>query len=263
MIILNSGSGSYEIDLRHPLETFNEWAPLRGNVLRFLRARGDARAAELLESLPFDIIAATNSFNDEFEILLVDVPAEEYARYEALAGERWERPAFNQIADAVSKIGKRYIRFVVVDVDFGQQQPVPAPALKITSATVQSALADAEQLLLSRGPESAVDRVHTSFHGYLLALCRDCNITVNDDDTLQALFKKLRTEHRKLAAIGADPNVSRIFGGMASILDALNTIRNQHSLAHPNEQLLGKAEAMFIINSTRSLLNFIDAKLAG
>jgi len=193
----------------------------------------------------------------------VDVPPEEYAVYEERAKARWERPSFDRIAEAVSKLGKHAIRFVVVDVTFDQQQPVAAPEPRITSAVVQAALADAEQLVRYRGPENALDRLHTVFHGYLRAVCRDANITFDEQDAIQALLKKLRTEHRRLAVIGADPNVTRIFGAMANILDALNTIRNQHSLAHPNESLMGASEAMFIVNSTRSILNFLDAMLAG
>lgn len=263
MIHLNSGSGSAEVQLTHPLESFEEWAELRSNVLRFLRARGHERAAKLLDSMAFDIIAATNSFNDDFEILYIGVSPEEYARYEKLAAERWERVSFNQIADAVTTIGKRYIRFIVVDIDFGDRRPVPSPNPKITSGSVEMALADAEQLLLSRGAESAVDRVHTALHTYLRALCQESNIAVDTRDGLTALFKKLRSEHPKLAVIAADPNVVRIVGSLANIMDALNAIWNHHSMAHPNEQLLGRPEATLIINASRSILHFIDDKLAG
>jgi hypothetical protein len=262
MIILNTGSGSREITLLHPVADHKQWLALRTNAARFMRSRGYKRASELLESIPFDIVAATNSFNDDFEILIVNVPPEEYAVYEERAKTRWERPSFDRIAEAISKLGKHAIRFVVVDVAFDQQQPVATPEPRITSAVVQAALGDAEQLIRYRGSGNALDRLHTVFHGYLRAVCRDATITFEEQDTVQTLLKKLRTEHRKLAVIGSDPNVTRIFGSIANILDALNTIRNQHSLAHPNELLMGEPEAMLIVNSTRSILNFLDAKLA-
>ena len=52
---------------------------------------------------------------------------------------------------------------------------VPAPPT-ITSV-VERALADAETLLREQGPTSAVDRVHTALHGYLLAACQRHGVT--------------------------------------------------------------------------------------
>ena len=46
-----------------------------------------------------------------------------------------------------------------------------------------------------------------------------------------------------------------------SILDAMLPVRNQASVAHPNETLLGEAEARLVINVGRTLLNYLDARL--
>ena len=42
---------------------------------------------------------------------------------------------------------------------------------QITSEVVLRALADAETLIQTSGPRSAVDRVHTVLHGHLMAVC--------------------------------------------------------------------------------------------
>ena len=47
----------------------------------------------------------------------------------------------------------------------------------------------------------------------------------------------------------------------ASIVDAMGTLRNRASLAHPNEELLDHDEALLVINLARSLLRFLDSKL--
>jgi hypothetical protein len=47
-----------------------------------------------------------------------------------------------------------------------------------TTDTVQRAVADAEALIRTRGPISAVDRLHTVLHGHLLHLCREAGITL-------------------------------------------------------------------------------------
>ena len=45
-------------------------------------------------------------------------------------------------------------------------------------------------------------------------------------------------------------------------MDALNPARNRGSVAHPNEELLDPDEAMLFINSARTVLQYLDAKLA-
>ena len=49
---------------------------------------------------------------------------------------------------------------------------------------------------------------------------------------------------------------------MASILDSLSPIRNRASIAHPNQELLAEPEAMLVVNTVRTLLNYLNAKFA-
>ena len=44
------------------------------------------------------------------------------------------------------------------------------------SEVVRPALDDADTLLRTSGPQSAVDRVHTAMHGYLYSLCQEIDI---------------------------------------------------------------------------------------
>lgn len=67
------------------------------------------------------------------------------------------------------------------------------------------------------------------------------------------IFLKLTHENRDL---------DRILNSMATILDALNPIRNNQSLAHPNRILIKEPEAMLLINTARSLLNYLNLKLS-
>jgi hypothetical protein len=47
---------------------------------------------------------------------------------------------------------------------------------------------------------------------------------------------------------------------MAATLDALNTIRNNASAAHPNEDLLGDPEALLAINAGRTIFTYVAQK---
>ena len=141
--------------------------------------------------------------------------------------------------------------------------PISSPEPKIQSAVVIRALADAEVLIRNQDPTSAIDRVHTSLHGYLIAACSQAVISHPDDASLTALLKLLRKHHPKLQDIGPrSDEIERVLNACATIVDALNPLRNRASIAHPNTQLLDSKEAMLVINVARSLLHYMDAKLA-
>jgi hypothetical protein len=133
--------------------------------------------------------------------------------------------------------------------------------LLTASETVRRALEDADNLMRTSGPQSAVDRLHTAMHGYLLSLCADAGIAHGDHPTMTHLFKALRAEHPSLSKLGArSEDVTKMLGSMATILDALNPVRNNASLAHPNSALVGEAEAVLVINIVRTLLTYLEAK---
>ena len=140
---------------------------------------------------------------------------------------------------------------------------VSANKLKISSSTVDRALDEADVSLRSSNPAHAVDRIHTALHGHLRALCEDGRIEYEPSDTPAVLLKKLRNSHPKFMGSGPkSKEITRVLNAMATIFDAFNPIRNQASLAHPNLELLGNDEARLVINSARSLLHYLDAKLS-
>lgn len=68
----------------------------------------------------------------------------------------------------------------------------------------------------------------------------------------------LKEKHSALAT--KDTNTEHILKSMANILDKLNPLRNNSSLAHPNEVLLGPDEAMLVINTVNTLLGYLNNK---
>jgi hypothetical protein len=139
--------------------------------------------------------------------------------------------------------------------------PIVSPDLKINSAIVERAIGDVEALIQASDAVSGVDRIHTTLHGYLRAACDIENIGYGNDDSMTKLFKLLRQHHPALQDLGPrSQDIERILQASATIMDALNPIRNNASVAHPNEDLLNKVEAMFVINIVRSLLHYLDAK---
>ncbi len=134
---------------------------------------------------------------------------------------------------------------------------------QIASEVVLRALTDAENLIQTSGPTSAVDRVHTVLHGYLRAVCDAEGITYAQSDSMVTLFRKLEDQHPKLQDLGPRAqDVKKVLNAFASVLDAMLPVRNQASVAHPNAELLDEPEAHLVINAGRTLLHYLDAKLS-
>lgn len=153
---------------------------------------------------------------------------------------------------------------VLADLGLADQHvPAPSPtAAMFAKDVVRRALGDAETLLHSSGATSAIDRLHTAFHGYLRSVCEASGINVAENSSVTALFKSLRTTHPALKDLGTqDAEMARIVNAFATVVDALNTIRNRASVAHPNEQLLEEAEASLALNAVRTLFNYLVHKL--
>lgn len=262
MIQLYRGSGSGELEILGEALSPTEWNRIRSQAARLLRARKSTLAAVQLEAIPFEIRNGTNSFGDEFVALYCSLPLEEYVSLGEKAEDKKYKDAFRDIAETICEIGP-YVRFIAFELDAKTgPEPVTSPNLQITSDSVERALADAEQLIHTRGATSGIDRVHTVFQGFLIAGCVKHKIDVPRDASITALFKLLRENNLKLSEKEMqNTEIDRVLKGMATIIDALNPLRNRASLAHANEELLDEPEAMLVINSIRTLLHYLNSRL--
>lgn len=264
MIRLYSRSGSQEVQILDKIVLDQVWDREKRNAHKLLKSRGYQLASDILKDIPFELRKGTNEFNDDFCVLYYSAPLD---RYEAIANEYEEKKvkiAYQSIADILTEIGKR-IRFIVLDLDInlsGKVLPVNSPSLEISNDAVQRALADAQNLIQDRGPASGIDRVHTAFHGYLNAVATKAEIQFKENSSIIEMFKLIRTKHPALVA--RDPRaaeIDHVLKSMSAIVDALNTIRNNASGAHPRQFILMEPEAMLIINSVNTLLHYLDARL--
>ncbi|MGR5307981.1 abortive infection family protein [Vibrio mediterranei] len=134
---------------------------------------------------------------------------------------------------------------------------VPEPSLSM-SQTVIRALQDAETL----SPASAIDRVHTALHAYIVSLCHEASIPLDSGVTAQKAFKELKSNHTALQPQGNRPaEVTNVLNSMAATIHALGTIRNHASLAHNNELLL-EPEAQAMINASVTIFRYIEDCMA-
>lgn len=80
-----------------------------------------------------------------------------------------------------------------------------------------------------------------------------------NDDNLSALYSKL---HYYYADTIQPPDmaerIKKILRSGSSIVSMVNEIRNNNTIAHPNEQLIQKREAELVIHIVRAMVNYID-----
>ncbi len=259
--LFNQKSGTQDVELVRQVRA-EHWDRRKRDLLRRLRESGYPHVIAALEADPFELWDATNDCSDKFSVLFTPVSARRYVELEQMVERRENEGKYDKIADQLEKLGT-CVRFILVKVmDEGEVESVPAPTLKITSSVVERALSDAEALIRQRGAVSGLDRVHTAFHGYLKAICDDAGLLPAGDPGITDLFKIVRRQHPALhpPPPGAG-EIDNILGPLATIVNALNPVRNRSSVAHPNEQLLEEPEAMLVINAVRTLLHYLNSRI--
>jgi hypothetical protein len=263
MLKLYSGSGSQECKVLSFFMPTEEWQELKKAVIECLRESKHLLAAQLLESCQFEIHRGTNSFDDDFLVLFAKVSSFEYLKMKPVENNLEYKKAFKIIADMLTELEleeDNYIRFITVSLQ-EKDDPVlnvPNPNAKFS---VLQTLREAQTLIDTTGPASAVDRVHTALHRYLIEICENEDLAYNPDDGITSLYKTIRKNHPSLTTDVGGEEIKRIMQTLSSTVDSLNTLRNNHSNAHPNP-LLGEAEATLAINSARTILHYLDAKLS-
>ncbi|MCH8151918.1 MAG: abortive infection family protein [Planctomycetes bacterium] len=115
MIELYHASGAGDFTILQDGLTHDQCQLLFENAARLLAERSQTRAAEILRSVSFRVVYATNHFNDEFSVLHGVVPLEQYERLRRGQENSAERQAFVQIAEVLSELGT-YIRFIAVEL---------------------------------------------------------------------------------------------------------------------------------------------------
>lgn len=218
---------------------------------------------KILEYRGFELWRGTDFFQKEIRLLHATVNRSAYTQFQ----NQEENPVFKMtywvVAEALEKNGLQ-IEFIVTSLDPADEiSNVSAPNPSVRSEALNRALSDAEKLIETNGAVSALDRAHTLLQAYLQLVCKEANIVFDPDAPVTALFQLIREKHPKLQLTEpqALKRMTDINRGMARIIDAMSPLRNQSSLAHPNEMLLGEPEAMFVINCVRTMLQYLNSKL--
>ncbi len=234
------------------------WEHMRENVIFELGRMNDSGAIALLHAWPLELWEASDG-TGIFEMLRLRVLLEEFDQIREATAQREVARSWDHIADAMRTRG-REIRYISMDVVRQKlsKRDVEPPQLFATSEDVELALGNIDSLLENGTmPEvSAVDRLHTAIHGHMLYLCATAELKPDPGSNVSSLFSLLRGARVRGEKI--DP----IFRGLAKVLHALGSLRNDRSLAHPCEDMLEEAEARLALNAGKTLLRYLDDRFA-
>jgi hypothetical protein len=80
---------------------------------------------------------------------------------------------------------------------------------------------------------------------------------------MSGLLALIRNQHPAFADLGPRKSeITHVLRSISGIMDLLNPIRNESSVAHPNKDLLDPPEAALVINTARTILHYLDMKLS-
>lgn len=127
------------------------------------------------------------------------------------------------------------------------------------SDVIAKAINDAEQFMMVGKYDSAFDRMHTAFHGYLRKILDNKAVKYEESDTLTQLYTKL---HDKVATEIGSPEIAELvkktMRSSSGAIAAINEMRNRHSLSHPNDYIIDKREAEFAIRIIKNISDYIN-----
>ena len=117
----------------------------------------------------------------------------------------------------------------------------------------------AEQIrdLIEKGKlEIGLDRLHTFLVKFIKQICKNHNIEIYKDETLNAIFGKYVKFLKENNLVETEMTL-KILKFSISIIDSFNSVRNNKSLAHDNP-ILNYEESKLIFNNIAYLIGFIN-----
>lgn len=168
----------------------------------------------------------------------------------------------DKILDVAESIYGRQGDNYLTDIDIGilvqHYENINFSNISLT-AVISKAISDAELFMQQGKYDSAFDRIHTAFHGYLRKVLDNKGVSYEESDTLSQLYTKL---HDKIESEISSPDIAELvkktIRSSSGSIAAINEMRNKHSLVHPNTSILDKREALFAIKIVKDVTDYIN-----
>lgn len=109
----------------------------------------------------------------------------------------------------------------------------------------------------SNQPETGLDRLHTYFVTLMRQICDKRGVLTTRDEPSHSVLGKYVKFLRNNGHLHSEMS-EKILKYALGTMDAFNHVRNNQSLAHPNE-MLNSDEALLVFNHVVAVVNFIEA----
>ncbi|MEO0645125.1 MAG: abortive infection family protein [Cyanobacteria bacterium J06650_10] len=167
--------------------------------------------------------------------------------------------ALKSIKDTFEELSDLYIRFITVSLE-GKEDSIPStelPYIESADKTLKTVIEEFRASIQSGKYLSSIDRLHTAFHAFLRQKASESGCTLQGNEGITKIYSILRQS----GDIAESPRVEKILKMVATIVNEFNEIRNHHSLAHPNKELLSEDDALFVVNCISATFHYLNARL--
>jgi hypothetical protein len=173
-----------------------------------------------------------------------------------LSNQNIHVPNHDNINEALQTVGSifRIVQGRVCAEKDYVKPPKPSPTKK---QIVENALADAMKLTDTFGASRAIDRVYLALQAYLREIAESASIDLPSDSKASLFYIRIRSTHPAFLKEGPKQHfVDAVAKSLSGAIDTFGSIRNNASMAHPN-QLLDDPEGRLIINAMFSVFGYI------
>ena len=158
----------------------------------------------------------------------------------------------------VSDDDRRSARNIALRLGGQLRSELPTLSLAFAHDVFRRVREEVESCITSKAYDAGLDRLHTFLTMYLRALTvEDAGGAPPQEVPLHSLMglytKKLASKDRRLSEM-----TLRILKSSISTLESFNAIRNNHSFAHPTDQLIQHDEAEYIFAHIVALVCLIE-----
>lgn len=167
----------------------------------------------------------------------------------------------NTLLEVAAKIFGRNSNYILTNVEIDilvESHEIIDFKVLGKSVTIQKTIKDAELFMANGSYSSAVDRIHTTMHGYLRWKLDILQIEHIESDTIIQLYSKIHNQ----ILIDSDENLSKVIKtalrSASGVIDSINTARNKYSLSHPNKEIISEVEAKLLISLGKSILEYLE-----
>ena len=155
------------------------------------------------------------------------------------------------------KQGDYFLTDIEIGIIVSTHEVIDFSNISVTDV-IAKAIEDAELFMSDEKYNSAFDRVHTAFYGYLRKKLDDLGESYEESDTLNQLYNKLHSYVSADIANDQSGIIKTTLHSASGAINSINELRNRHSLAHPNGSIISVREANLCIRLVKELSDYIE-----